>query len=62
MKKFKQLPKFKDVNTEAAFWQAHDSADYIDWTQAKLASFPNLKPSRGINSVRNEAHRNISRD
>ncbi len=52
MKKFKKLPKFKDASTENAFWQKHDSTDYIDWTQAKLASFPNLKPSRETISLR----------
>ena len=52
MKNFKKLPKFKDASTEAAFWQKHDSADYIDWTHAKLASFPNLKPSRETISLR----------
>ena len=25
--------------------EQHDSADYIDWGKAELASFPNLKPS-----------------
>jgi predicted DNA binding CopG/RHH family protein len=30
----------------------NDSADYIDWSKAKLASFPNLKPSATTISLR----------
>ncbi len=43
MKKLKKLPKFKTERQEASFWQKHDSTDYIDWTQAKSAVFPNLR-------------------
>lgn len=43
MKKLKQLPKFKNEDEEREFWWAHNSTDYIDWSKAKLASFPNLK-------------------
>jgi len=43
--KFKKIPAFKSALEETRFWQENDSSDYIDWTQAKSVSFPNLKPS-----------------
>jgi predicted DNA binding CopG/RHH family protein len=52
MSKFKKIPKFKTVAEENKFWETHDSADYIDWSKAKLASFPNLKPSTETISLR----------
>lgn len=52
MKKLKKLPKFKNVSEEAAFWQSHDSTAYINWADAKRASFPNLKPSTRTISLR----------
>lgn len=52
MKKLKHLPKFKNQSQEDKFWQSHDSADYIDWGQAKLAGFSNLKPSVKTISLR----------
>ncbi len=52
MKKNKKAPKLKS-NTEAAeFWEEHDSTEYVDWSKAKLASFPNLKPSTKTISLR----------
>lgn len=48
MSKLKKLPKFKKTSQEDAFWQKHDSVDYIDWANAKKAVFPNLKPSSAI--------------
>ncbi len=26
-----------------AFWESHDSADYVDWSRARSTSFPNLR-------------------
>lgn len=52
MSKFKKVPKFKTSSEEDKFWQKNDSADYIDWSKAKLASFPNLKPSTKTISLR----------
>lgn len=45
MKKIKNIPKFNSDLEEKRFWMTHDSTDYIDWSQAKRASFPNLKSS-----------------
>ncbi len=48
----KQLPDFTTEDEESAFWATHDSADYLDWSQAKPAMFPRLKPSTKTISLR----------
>lgn len=45
MKKLKKIPKFKNEEKEFEFWSTHDSTEYLDWSKAKRAVFPNLKPS-----------------
>lgn len=45
MKKFKKMPKFKSEKEEFEFWSTHDSTEYLDWSKAKRAVFPNLHPS-----------------
>ncbi|QBQ54766.1 BrnA antitoxin family protein [Nitrosococcus wardiae] len=51
-KKTKTLPEFKTEAEERAFWESHDSSNYVDWSQAKPARFPNLKPSTKTISLR----------
>jgi predicted DNA binding CopG/RHH family protein len=48
----KTPPEFKTEAEERAFWESHDSSDYIDWSQAKPARFSNLKPSTKTISLR----------
>ena len=48
----KKIPEFKNEADERAFWESHDSEDYIDWTRAKVAVLPNLKPSTKTISLR----------
>ncbi len=48
----KQLPDFVDEEAEREFWATHDSAEYIEWTQAQSVIFPNLKPSTKTISLR----------
>lgn len=43
MKKLKQIPIFKTEDEEREFWSRHDSTEYIDWSNAQLVNFPNLK-------------------
>lgn len=50
--KLKKIPKFKSEGEEAEFWNTHDSTEYIDWTKAKPAIFPNLKPTSRSISIR----------
>lgn len=48
----KTPPEFKDEPEEKAFWESHDSSDYVDWSQAERARLPNLKPSTKTISLR----------
>jgi predicted DNA binding CopG/RHH family protein len=67
MKKLKPIPKFSSEEAEASFWGTHDSADYVDWSSARRATFANLKPSTQsialrlpeglLNSIKVEAHK-----
>ena len=51
-KTFKKIPKFKNENAEARFWDTHDSTEYIDWDKTKHTQFPNLRPSTETISLR----------
>ncbi len=51
-KKLKKIPKFKNEDEEAKFWNSHDSTEYIDWSKFKRVRFPNLKPSSTPISIR----------
>lgn len=46
------IPAFSDEAEERAFWETHDSADYVDWSKARPATFPNLKPTTTSISLR----------
>ncbi len=48
----KSIPKFKTEAEEREFWANADSADYVDWSKAKKAILPNLKPSLKTISLR----------
>jgi hypothetical protein len=48
----KMAPMFKSEAEERAFWPAHDSTHYIDWTQATSVRLPNLEPSTQTISLR----------
>jgi predicted DNA binding CopG/RHH family protein len=51
-KKRKSLPAFKSEAEERAFWETHDSSDYVDWGKAERVRFANLKPSTKAISLR----------
>jgi hypothetical protein len=34
-KQLKPIPKFANDAEEQAFWEKHDSTDYLDWTKAQ---------------------------
>jgi len=48
----KPIPDFKNEDEERTFWAEHDSSEYVDWSKAKRAAFPNLKPSTRAISLR----------
>ena len=41
----KPIPVFASEAEERAFWETHDSTDYVDWDNAQLVVFPNLRMS-----------------
>jgi uncharacterized DUF497 family protein len=48
----KTVPAFATEGAEREFWEAHDASPFIDWDQARVAVFPNLKPSTETISLR----------
>ncbi|MFP4704494.1 MAG: BrnA antitoxin family protein, partial [Spirochaetaceae bacterium] len=48
----KDIPQFNNEEEERQFWAEHDSTEYVDWSKAKPAVFPNLKPSTKTISLR----------
>ncbi|MBS0169481.1 MAG: BrnA antitoxin family protein [Nitrospira sp.] len=52
MKKLKKRPTFKNDREEAAFWDTHDSTEYVDYSRAQRTIFPRLKPSTETISLR----------
>jgi predicted DNA binding CopG/RHH family protein len=52
MSKLKKTPEFSSVKEERAFWEINDSSEYLDWSKAESANFPNLKPSTKTISLR----------
>jgi predicted DNA binding CopG/RHH family protein len=55
-KRQKPVPDFADEAAERAFWERADSTEYFDWSKAKRAIFPNLKPSTATISLRLPEH------
>ena len=51
-KKVKAVPSFQSEAEERAFWETHDTTEYVDWSQAKVAIFPDLRPSTETISLR----------
>lgn len=51
-RKTERVPSFASEADERAWWETHDSADHVDWSKAKRARFPNLKPSTTAISLR----------
>lgn len=53
-KPLKRIPEFRSEDEARAFWakKGRDSTQYLDWSKAKLARFPDLKPSTRAISLR----------
>ena len=52
MRNLKKIPKFSSEAQERKFWENNDSSEYLDWSKADSASFPNLKLSTKTISLR----------
>ena len=55
-KTLKPIPKFTSEAQERKFWEKNDSTEYVDWSKAQRAVFPNLKPSTKTISLRLPQH------
>ena len=55
-KALKPIPKFTSEAQERKFWEKNDSTEYVDWSKAQRAVFPNLKPSTKTISLRLPQH------
>ncbi|MCC7059542.1 MAG: BrnA antitoxin family protein [Burkholderiaceae bacterium] len=55
-KKPDSMPRFATEAEERAFWESHDSTDYLDWSQAQRVVLPNLKPTTRTISLRLPQH------
>ncbi len=51
-KQLKKIPKFKTEKQERAFWETHDSSEYVNWSSAETVRLPNLKPTTQTISLR----------
>lgn len=52
----KTIPRFASEAEERAFWEKHDSTDYLDWSKARRVVLPNLKPTTRTISLRLPQH------
>lgn len=48
----KQTPRFASEAEERAFWEKTDSTEYVEWSKAERAVFPDLKPTTRSISLR----------
>ena len=46
------VPTFNSEAEERHFWETHDTSPFVDWNTARVAVFPNLKPSTETISLR----------
>lgn len=46
------LPVFASERQEREFWETHDTSPFVDWDRARVAVFPNLRPSTETISLR----------
>ena len=51
-----RTPKFTSEAQERKFWETHDSATLVDWSNATRVRLPNLKPSTQSISLRLPVH------
>jgi predicted DNA binding CopG/RHH family protein len=52
MSKPKPIPEFSSEAEERAFWEQHESSEYLDCSNAKPVVLSNLKPSTKTISLR----------
>jgi predicted DNA binding CopG/RHH family protein len=50
------VPNFANEAEERAFWETHDSTEYLDWSKARKVVLHNLKPTTKTISLRLPQH------
>jgi len=50
-KRLEPIPRFATEAEEREFWENHDSAVYMDWSQAKTNLLTNLKPTCSLDTA-----------
>ena len=55
-KQRRAVPNFASEAEERAFWETHDSSEYLDWANAQRVVLPNLKPTTKTISLRLPQH------
>lgn len=50
------VPKFANEEQERAFWETHDSTEYLGWSKAQKVTLANLKPTTKTISLRLPQH------
>ncbi|TGM59146.1 BrnA antitoxin family protein [Leptospira vanthielii] len=48
----KKIPKFKSTDEEIEFWDKNNATDFFNFQNSEKISFPNLKPSTKMISLR----------
>jgi predicted DNA binding CopG/RHH family protein len=48
----RSIPSFRNEQEEREFWETHDTADYVDWSEGRIVRLPNLKPTTTTISLR----------
>ncbi|RME68294.1 MAG: hypothetical protein D6778_02065 [Nitrospirae bacterium] len=48
----KKIPTFKSEDEERQFWAEADSTEYINWKEASVGNFPDLRPTTRTISIR----------
>jgi predicted DNA binding CopG/RHH family protein len=46
------VPTFRSEAEERKFWETRDTSPYVDWANARIGVFPNLRPSTETISLR----------
>ncbi len=55
-RKLKKVPTYRNEDQERSFWAKADSADYVDWSNARPLVLPGLKPTLKTISIRLPEH------
>jgi predicted DNA binding CopG/RHH family protein len=55
-KRLKPIPRFTNEAAERAFWEKHDTTEYLNWKEAQPKVLPKLKPSTQTISLRLPQH------